>query len=150
MLEEVLTRKINLLTNLHSYYKRSMRWLLRNIAALPWNFWLPPSPPFIYPKSIQVNSLSVMPNVLISGCQPGLWNGQATARGPARATHHSPAPTHTLLMIFPSTALPYLNNILRGNSGLELGQLLWPQVMLMAVRAWSKNTTLYSWTSTTD
>lgn len=45
-------------------------------------------------------------------------------------------------------ALP--QNILMQNSGLELGQLLWQQVMLMAVRVWSVNTTLHPWPSSTD
>lgn len=40
MLEEVLKRKINLVTNLCLYLKRLARVLLRNISALSWIFWL--------------------------------------------------------------------------------------------------------------
>lgn len=55
------------------------------------------------------------------------------------------APVYKLLLIFPDVALPNLNDILMGSSGLELtpSDAYGSQSMV-------KNTTLYSWPSLTD
>lgn len=50
---------------------------------------------------------------------------------------------------FPKYGFALPQQILKGNSGLELGQLLWIQMMLMAFRARLKNITLHSWPSLT-
>lgn len=55
----------------------------------------------------------------------------------------SPAPAFTLLLIFLDMALPYLNNILMGNSGLEFT----PLIHLWQSKHAQKSTILYSWPS---
>lgn len=71
--------------------------------------------------SLDLKLISKMDKLLFQDCKSNL-----------------PAPVQTVLLIFPDMALSYLNNILRGNSGLELGHLLWPKVMIMVAKAWSK------------
>lgn len=59
----------------------------------------------------------MMSNVLISGCQAHFldWPNYS----PRACGSNSTAPAYTLLLIFLDVTLPYLNNILMGNSGLE-------------------------------
>lgn len=77
--------------------------------------------PVIYPKFIQVYSFSVTANVLISWCNPGLWNGHATAEGPVRATHNLQL---LRLLLIPRYGFALPQQHPHGNSNLELGQLL--------------------------
>lgn len=117
-----------------------MKLLLRYwYSYSPLNF--PFFSPVIYPRSIQHNFLSVKPNVLfldlnlISKIAKLLFQD---------CKRNLPAPVQTVLPIFLDMALSYLNNILKGNSGLESDlesriNLLWPKVMIMVVaKAWSK------------
>lgn len=112
-------------------------WYSYSTLNFPFFFF----PPVIYPRSIQHNFLSVKPNVLfldlslISKIAKLLFQD---------CKRNLPAPVQTGLLIFLDMVLSYLNNIFKGNSGLESDlesriNLLWPKVMIMVVaKAWSK------------